>query len=1381
MVRDGIWKCARVLVLLLAWGQAMAGGEQNKYVFNSIHEGMSKRAVTSFSQDAEGFIWISTFGGGLYRYDGLDYVLYDFKWNDSTSINSNVIYRIYHDSRGTMWVATDNGVCRFNKKTDSFERLTIQSKGEDLSNLTYLTVEEMADHSILFTSGYYGLFKHDPITKQTEVIPIQNRRVDPLFIRDIVRMPDGTIYLASSYGILEYDTQNNLLIEAEFLGGERYFGLELSVESFCLHSSGDLWVGTQYDGVYRMHLESNKGRETWQLQKIPITNKRILSMVEDTDGSMLIGTENDGLWVIDPLGRVIQDFYYDKFEGGHIKANSIWALYRDRDERIWLGYYDKAVGVYDPNYDKFDQLLSQANNLNSLQVGSVTGIVEDEQGKYWIGMDGGGVDIYDPRTGMFEHTLGANPRIKGMKNKAVQAILMDDQQQLWAGSWEGGLFYLPHGGEQFVHYNLLNAKGEEEAIRIISIDQDQQGRLWIGTFGHGILSFDPSTKEFETYLGEDFSAQELVNADVRKILVCQDSSIWAGTTRGLYKLTKKAQGGVAVTCVRLSRERSEIDHTSTNHILSLYEDTKGFLWIGTDGGGLCKYDRARSEFKWYSQANGLSQETISGILEDDQGVIWVSGQAGLSSIDPQTNEIKQYTVHDGLLSNAFNFNAAYKDDQGQLLFGNYVGIDYFNPKDLITNAVKPKVYLTELRLFNELVSPGQDNEILTHVISQTDQITLTPDQTVFTIQFVGLNYTRPEENEYAFYLEGLESDWNYVGNKRTATYTSLKSGEYVFKVKAANNDGVWSEEVRTLRITVLPPWWRTTVAFMIYLGTFLSLLYLFFKVVQIRVRDKQAVLTAVENRKREEELNDKKIQFFTNISHEFRTPLTLIINPLRDVLQDDQLTLPPRVQDKLSVMYRNSDRLKRLIDELMDFRKLKFNKLAVRVEYFEIEEAIRSICGYFQEEAISKQIDLEVVTNPTDQWLWLDKGMLEKIMFNLLSNAFKVTPQRGSISVETTLLSHTYEGGEVFDSFRIRVKDTGPGLDADQLDKIFERFYQVNKKNKDYFGGTGIGLEVVKDFIFLNKGDIRVESQVGVGTTFEIFFRLGEEHFEETDKVQAQSVDQVVDGLSSRELVNRPERTVESTGRVKKTVLVVEDNTELRKYLRDELSIDFKVLVAKDGLEGWEIASKELPDVIITDVVMPERTGTELCAQIKENLNTSHIPVVMLTAKSSIDEQLEGINQGADAYITKPFDMRLVLSQLAQLIQSREKLFKKYFQGMASSEEVNTASSLDKDFIQKLLQYVHENLSKTDLSVEALAEELNLSRSQLYRKVKAMTGNSVNEFTRNVRLEQAHKLIAKGNTNISEVSYTVGFSSPSYFTKCFKEHFGHLPTDTPRV
>ena len=542
----------------------------------------------------------------------------------------------------------------------------------------------------------------------------------------------------------------------------------------------------------------------------------------------------------------------------------------------------------------------------------------------------------------------------------------------------------------------------------------------------------------------------------------------------------------------------------------------------------------------------------------------------------------------------------------------------------------------------------------------------------------------------------------------------------------------------------------------------------------MRVLAKEEVQNERQRREQAQELNNKKIQFFTNISHEFRTPLTLIVNPLEDILNDNTYDLPDEVHSKYLIIHKNAKRLERLISELMDFRKLSFNKLKVRVRKTEIVRFVHSVSEYFNGEAIDKGIDFKVHSSIESQYVWIDSGLIEKVLFNLLSNAFKVTNADGGITVQVSTTEQLFpeiDEDKPKPTLSIAVSDTGPGLSPEHVQHIFERFYQVDNLNESYYGGTGIGLEVVNNFIKLHKGKIEVKSKLEVGTTFIIYLPIGENYFSET---------QLDTPKTSAENTPTP-KVKESKGKKAdekiKNLLIIEDNVELQNYLKTELQKIYNVKVASDGAEGLKIAIGTLPDVIITDVMMPKVDGLELCKSIKSDIRTCHIPLLMLTAKSNADDQVLGVDSGADAYMTKPFNMPLLKSKLHQLLTSRQIIFDKYFSEISESKLNKNTTSLDKDFIQKLLEIIHNRIGDTSLNVETLASDIFLSRSQLYRKTKALTGLNVNEFIRKIRLEEARKLLEEGNINISEVCYRVGFSSPSYFSKCFKELFEILPTE----
>ncbi|WP_445737389.1 two-component regulator propeller domain-containing protein [Mariniflexile sp.] len=1371
----------------LASLQLWAQGNLKEYNFVNIKEGISKVAVSGITQDSYGFIWIGTNGAGLYKFDGIDFVSHKHILNDSISLSSNLIYCTYLDAKNRLWVGTEDGLNLYDRKFDKFKRIPI-SQAENNGNFSIAVSSLVSDESGNIYIGTFenGFYKLNNKSQKIEEIPIEgfNRETSNVNINSLQISDKGKIYAGTSIGLREYDSTTNTLKKCFFSSSNGITSIDDPIQSILLDNSNNIWVGTLANGLYKASILSTGKDDSLGFNHYKITTKRILSMVQIPDGTFMIGTENDGLMHIDQNGVLLKNYLLDKTDRNGIRSNSIWSLFVDNNERIWMGYYNSGVAVYDKLYDKFNGLESLPSNSNSLQFGSVTAIEQDANGKFWISMDGGGIDIYDSQTNKFEHINKTDSNsYSGLTSLDIQTVFIDSKKNIWAGSWNNGLFLLKNGSNKFINYNSSNTPNIN-SNSILSFDEDSDGIIWIGTFHSGVLSYNPKTEKFTNQKMSPFPKKEIIGDDVRKVLVDSKNDIWVGTTEGLFRIKKNGTNDLIVESISDKMANGYRNKTSANHILSLYEGIDGSIWIGTRGSGLCRYTN-ENKFQWYNELYNFKEESVSSIIESVDGNLWVSGNSGLSKLDIKNNEVTNFTSNDGLLSNEFNFNAVLKDQQGILYFGNYKGVDFFNPEEITTNKRLPSLYFTGLKLFNKEVLPGKENSPLKQVLAETDEIKLNHTQSVFTIEYSGVSYTRPEKNQYAYYLEGLEKSWNYVGNLRSATYTNLDRGNYIFKLKAANNDGVWNETPLELKITILPPWWKTNWALLIYTLLFFGAAYMLNKIVLGRIKEKELLRNERNQRIQEDELNEKKLQFFTNISHEFRTPLTLMINPLQDIMSDDKLNLPIRVKEKHNVIYKNTDRLYRLINELMDFRKLELNKMRIRAQELNAVSFTKDIIGYFKEEAYNRNIHLAVDADVPNIPLWADESMLEKIIFNILSNAMKVTPDGGAINIDLLsrddlfvlpLVSET----EPIKVIEIIISDTGPGLEKEQTKRIFERFYQVENLNKTYYGGTGIGLEVVQNFVQLHKGKIEVESKLGEGTTFRILLPAGKIHFSEqellTEVTSAISLKERFVPRVNTEPAKEDISTDEKTSKPY-TVLIVEDNTELRNYLRDELKKDYKILVANNGKEGLEISREALPDAIITDVIMPEMDGFEFCKIIKTDIRTSHIPLLMLTAKTRIDDRIEGIGYGADAYMVKPFDMRLLKLRVSQLITSRKLIFDKYFGAISGAEENKNAISIDKEFIQKVLSFINKNMSDSDLSVELLAAELNLSRSQLYRKIKTLTGQTVNEFLRKIRLQRAKQLLETGSANVSEVCYKVGFSSPSYFTKCFKAHFGVLPTE----
>lgn len=1381
-----IFYCFIFIFISLSGQRVWSQNTYPKLNFVNITEGMSKVGIYSILQDDYGFIWIGTNGSGLYRYDGMEYKSYKHVLNDSTSLNSSLIFSSYLDSKNRLWVGTEEGLNLYDRDHDRFNRIRLGDK-DGIDNVVSISSLQEDDQGNLYVGGFEkGLFKLDLENFKVEKIKVgKPDSVNSMIVQTIQKDSYGKIYVGTSLGLFDLDERSGSLARSYFRGENTMDAVHASIKSLLIDEGDNIWVGTFTEGLQKIGRTDMEGADFYAIDKYLFSQNTFFTIITLPDGTLMCGTENNGLFQINAQGEVLNHYVSSKNDESSILSNSIWSLYLDSDNKIWLGYYNKGVAKYDKLYDKFNNIASYYNNPNSLQIGSVTSIAQRSNGDFLIGMDGGGIDIVDLQNNSFTHiNISTKGEYTGLTSDYIQTIFIDSKENIWAGSWDKGIYFLRKGSKNFVNFNTSNTNGDLASNTVMSITEDAGGTIWIGAYNSGLHSFDPATRQFTRYRSHLFIESGVVDSEIWKVLVDKKDNIWLGTTKGLFQLERQKGDIIRITPIVDKMFGEFKSNSAANHILSIFESRDNSIWVGTKGAGLYRYGPDAETFTWYNRLNGLLEENVHGIIESLEGDIWVTGNSGITELDMKTGEFTNYTTSDGLLSNDFNRNSAFIDGEGTIYFGSYQGVDYFNPSNILTNTNETALYLSDLKLFNEKVLPDQNGSPLKKVISETDSIVLRHNQSVFTIEYSGINFTRPEKNEFAYYLEGYEESWNYVGKKRSATYTNLDAGSYTFKLKAANNDGLWNTTPLNLHITVLPPWWKTGWALFSYIALFILGIFLLNKLTQSRIREKQLINSEREKRLQEKDLDEKKFQFFTSVSHEFRTPLTLIINPLRDIINDTALNLPPRIREKHRIIYKNTDRLYRLVNELLDFRKLEMNRIAVRAKEFNLTRLLEEVMGHFKDEAFERNIHLGLDADKEDQLIWADENMLEKIIFNILSNAFKVTPDGGAINIQLLSNDRLYQlplvdKENLIKGVEIIISDTGPGLEKDQIARIFERFYQVENLDKSYYGGTGIGLEVVQNFMNLLKGKIDVQSEVGSGTSFRLILPKGNAHFKKEEMVSdIREPDKIKEAVISGDPIMDTEETVgieESASTY--TLLIVEDNSELRNYLRSELKNQYRILLANNGNEGLEIARSALPDIILTDVIMPGMDGFEFSKSIKGDMRTSHIPLMMLTAKARIEDRIEGIGTGADAYMVKPFDMRLLRLRLSQLITSRQLIFNKYFSVISDLPANENTTSLDKEFIEKVLNYIHKNIDDPDLNVETLASQLNLSRSQFYRKIKALTNQTANEFLRNIRLHRAKQLLEKGNSTISEVCFSVGFSSPSYFTKCFKGYFGVLPTE----
>jgi signal transduction histidine kinase/DNA-binding response OmpR family regulator len=933
---------------------------------------------------------------------------------------------------------------------------------------------------------------------------------------------------------------------------------------------------------------------------------------------------------------------------------------------------------------------------------------------------------------------------------------------------------------------------------IRTIYKDKIGNLWIGTevglnkLISGTATMSPAY--FVRYLHNPKDSTTISNSRVWCIYQDQQGTIWIGTSGGLNKLIPSKDYNSQATFIHYAHDSKDPSSLSDNHVISIYQDNSGNFWIGTDAGGLSKFDSKSEKFVHFNEEDGLPDNSIKGILGDDEGNLWLSTSNGLSKFNPKTVTFKNYSTTDGLQSNFFQGGAYFKNKKGEMFFGGDNGFNSFYPDSIKENVRIPPIVITDFRLFNNSVPVGLDTTtnrtILKKSITETKEIELSYKDFIISFEFAALDFHTPEKNKYAYILKGFDKEWNYTdANKRFATYTNLDPGEYTFKVKGSNNDGIWNETGASIKLIITPPWWSAWWAYSVYFLFGLGLLYSLRRYELNRTQLKNQVKLDEVKLKEREETDKMKSRFFANISHEFRTPLTLILGPTEKVLSESK---DNETKKQLSIVKRSANRLLGLINQLLDLSKLEAGKLELKASKTNIVPFIKGLTMSFESMAERKDITLKIKSSSDEIELYFDKEKMTKIMTNLLSNAFKFTPEGGQITVALSLIpSPSGRGmskGQGEGEVRITVLDTGVGISEEELSKLFDRFYQVDSSQTREHEGTGIGLALTKELVELHHGTISVDSKLGSWTEFTVTLPLGEKHLNDEEIVEEPVIlsgaknftEPVIDDFVKTDSSSQAPQNDNTLDEDKNIVLVVEDNYDVREFIKDALGNEFQIEEAQNGEQGVRKAEQVIPDLIISDVMMPKMDGNELTKRLKNDEKTSHIPIILLTAKSEQQSKLEGLETGADDYLTKPFDTKELRVRINNLISIRKKLQEKYSKGdfiPVKKIEGKKLSDLDERFMSKVMEVIESHISEEEFSIEEFDREIGMGRVQLYRKVKALTGKSPSRYIRSIRLNRAKNMIEEKKGNISEIAYSVGFSSPQYFTRCFKEEFGFPPSD----
>lgn len=1345
-------------------------GQQNRYVFShlSVNDGLSQNQINCVFRDSKGFVWIGT-NGGLNRFDGLGLEIFT-KDSPPHSIENNVINALAEDLKGNLWIGTGGGVTILNSQTYEFKRLDYTSAASHSCGDIYFVSALATDHDgNIWIGTNNGLFYAD-VTKNTilHILPDEVSCNSPLNgITSIVQDKNGNMWISTKNGfIVNYNLKNKS--KRAFKIPDNSDQLSNSLTRLFIDRDNDLWVGNLY-GLYLF----NPVTEEWNSQlitKIPGRDglKRIGSISQNTDGLIWVAADGGGAYIINKKTGQATNIRHEPFTEQNLASNGLSCVHCDREGIVWLGTTKKGVNFYKKDINKFRIYKNQPNDPNSLSHNDVNALAEDRNGNLYIGTDGGGLNYLDRKTEKNTRIASKSGSNQALSSDIIVSLYMDQAQKLWVGTYFGGLNkYDPVCGRIKVYRHNPKDSTSISDDRIYGICEDAQNILWTGTLGSGLNRFNPLTEKFTNFSTQNST---LCFDMITSIYRDKKGVLWISTEFGLAAYNEDTQ-----TFKTFQKQEGNNGSISDNNVGTCLEDSRGFFWICTKN-GLNLLDRNTNTFRHFNTEDGLPSNSLQGIVEDKYQNLWISSRNGISqleisnlkSIGQFDYKFTNFSITDGLQGKEFNRSSAICTSDGEIFFGGTDGLNAFYPDEIKQDTTVAKMIIRDFRIFNKSVPYRQEYNnriILKDPIFNTKEVALKYHENSFTIEFLALNYFFPEKNIYSYKLEGFDNDWILSdGKKNSATYTNLNNGTYTFRVKEIKGNAE-AQEIQ-LKVVVLPPFWKSWIAYVSYAAFILLILILLRRLILVRERINMRIEQERIEAQHIHEIDTLKIKFFTNISHEFRTPLTLIMAPVEKLLID----LKDKPEEKyLKLIEQNSKRLLRMVNQLLDFRKMEVQGLSYNPSFGDIIEFLKEVVASFKNLSEQKHIHLFFQTDIDELNTYFDKDKLEKIMFNLLSNAFKFTPGDGQVAVTIGLENkNTLDVAGVDSNLSIRVEDTGIGIPEDKLEKIFTRFFQVDSTGQ-VEKGTGIGLSLVSEFVKLHKGEIFVTSKPGKGSCFTVVLPVSKsEYYGEMSVDGEMEINPDLTGYSAA----HKERTVTE----KRVLLIAEDNDDLRFYLKDNLSGQYEIYEAPNGEEALKMTLKILPDLIISDIMMPVMDGLEFCQCVKSDPAICHIPFILLTAKSSENQQLDGIEHGADDYIVKPFNFQILEAKILNLINLRKNM-RQLFKSKLHIEPQDVAvTSLDEQFMHKVLECVEKNISNTDYSIEMMSRDLGMSRTLLYKKILALTGKPPLEFLRSLRLKRAAILLSKSQMNVSEIAFRVGFNDPKYFSKYFKSEFGVLPS-----
>ena len=1343
----------KIIILFLVFSNII--NAQIGTFYTTDNELISSSLINTIYQDQRNYIWIAT-EDGLNKYDGVKFTIYKNRPDDSTTIKNNYVRSLFEDSYGHFWVGCINALHLYDRATDRFTEVKIFNDNKLIST-HYTSIIESKNHDIWITTSGEGIIRIRKDDQEYHTDRRLTERLSSIYLTTMIEDRKGRFWIASeNQGLNMYDpaTDEVVVFKAPQAIGSN------QISAICEDNQGNLFVGTLNNGLYKFNQQAQKFE---LIPDVNGSNISVKSLLLDNTNRLLVGTDGQGIKIYNEAIMQLEDskILSTPFDLSKMKVH---AILQDKTGNIWIGLFQKGVFLNPENANKFNYWGHKSYHQDIIGSSSVMSLLKDKEDVLWIGTDNDGIYKLDKQGHSYHFVPGKNS-----VPYTVLSMIEDDNGNIWGGSFLQGLFRLEKKDGRCIYYNNLFDKTENTAQnKLFCLAKDNRNRIWIGTHGAGIYVFDLQRMEYIDHYYRWSSERHIPNDYINCILCDESGMIWVGSHDGFFKLNP---------------DNHRMDDFTKPGILpgkvvySITEDKNENLWLGTPVGLACFNKQIQSSII-YTVEHGLSSNVICGILNDNSGNLWLSTHSGISYLTVAEENFVNYYALDGLQGNEFSIGAAFKSKDGELFFGGTGGVTSFYPDKMTDQRVPLSLYMTGLYLKNEPVVAGQksgNNVIINRFISDVDSICLSYEDNMFALDFSTFDFGFSERIYYQYMLEGFNSQWMTTGRGvNRINFTNINYGTYKLRIKAFIYSN--SSEEKVLTLVIRPPWYLTWWAKLIYFILFALVVWGITWFILEKIRHKNELL----RREHAEQISEAKLQFFINVSHEIRTPMTLIMGPLEKLLMKNNSL---ELHNTYLLIYRNAQRILRLINQLMDVRKIDKKQMQLKFRETDMIGFIKDIMKSFEYAAQKKNIDFKFNNETPVLKVWVDLNNFDKVLFNVFSNAFKFTPVQGEIKVELTTGNDFSTNKPLRNYFEIRIIDNGIGIDKEKIEKIFERFYQISSEVTNSNFGTGIGLHLARSLVEMQHGIIYAVNRTDhTGSCFIIRMPLGKEHLKEDEiEIIPENMPMKTFAYSRKEdLFDIDiETTMETISRPRKKyrVLIADDDWEINNYIKMELDPFYKITQVNTGKEALELILAKKPDLVISDIMMPEMDGITLCRKIKSNVNINYIPVILLTAKSDDRDWAIGLDIDADAYIIKPFNPEILKKTISNLLSNRERLkdkFHSHLHGKIGAIELNP---FDDVLMEKIVKVINNNLSNPKLNVKMLGDEVGLSRVHIYRKLKELTGQSTSDFIRTIRLEQAKKLLKQKKLTISQVAEAVGFVSLSYFSTSFSEFYGISPSE----